>query len=397
MEKTTKRQFIVASIDLFLLTVLVTVGACFLYKKPIGETIKISVIIGLFALFLPFIFGLEFNKNFLDHDNKEHTHRFLFVYSVSLLMAVLFPLIDPAGWFFVGAAVALSLFSNAVCGLYAVSGLIALSTALVSTSDVYTFIVYFLASAISIILFRTIDERVNITFAIFTSSVTLLVLETAGFVLLDNKVLSADEFIYPIVNVVITSIIIFITLKYFNEKVVNRYRNAYQELNDQEYSALIKLKTVSKDEYFRSIHTAYLTERMAKAIGCNDAAAKNLAYYHRIKKVFSYSMHDMVNFVKENHFPPEAARNLLEFSDKNCPLVKKEASIVYISDKLISTIMVIFEKDSKTHIDYINLIDTLLEKPVITDALEESDLSKKDLNTIKEIMKKEVLYYDFLR
>ena len=392
-----KKQLVIVGITLFLSTVLLTTGAMFLYKKSYGEMLSIGVLCVIFALFLTFSFYYELLHKAFDYDNSEHLYRFLIVYEISLVLSLLYPFSERSGWMFTALCVSIALFSNSLVSVFASTGLIGITTLLSGQADVKTFIVHFLSAMIAVALFRSIDEYFKVSFSIFMSMLSLFVLETAGFIFLENKELSFEQFIMPIVNVAINTIVLFWILKYFNDTIANRYRNKYLELNDQEYSALAKLKEVSKEEYLRSIHTAYLAERIAIVCGCNVDMAKNLAYYHRIKKCFEYDHDGMVNFVKENNFPPEAAETVVEFSDKTAPLIKKEACIVYLSDKLISSIMQIFAADNQKKVDYGELIDTLLDKHYIKNALIDSDMSQRDMKNVREIMKRETLYYDFLR
>ncbi len=397
MKSYNKKQAVISSVIIFILTVSLSVGACFLYSKVTGELLRITVFSALYAFILIFVFGYEMGSGHFDYDNTEHPYRFLFIYIASLLLALLFPFIDKAGWLFVSLAVCLSLFSDICIGITAVSGLIALSTMLSGSADIYTFLVYFFASLIGITVFRRLDEDFQVVPSIILTMSCLFVLETAGFVFLLNEKLSAEQFIFPIVNIFINSIILFVALKYFNEKIANRYRNKYLELNDQEYAALIRLKDADREEYMKSIHTAYLTERIAASCGCNVSLAKNLALYHKIKKTFKFDDSTLEIFVKDNCFPPDAAKALIDYCSSDRILHTKEESIVFLSDKLIATLMLIFSKNTNANIDYIEVIDAILQKPSIVEALSESDLSRSDLGKLESIMKKEVLYYDFLR
>ncbi len=397
MNKEYNKTQIVTALTLFFTTTVLPMCLGLLKKMSVGEIIRIGVISGLFAIFAVFTVLYEYNIDAFDNDNKEHLYRFLCVYLIALLLSVLFCFMDRAGWPFVAVCVSLALFSNKLLGMFLSTGLMMITCMLSSSKDVMTLVVYTLASLTGIMIIRIVDEDYNVSVAIFITVLSQFILETAGFIFLENTELSLEQFILPFVNVAITTMLLFGVLKYYKENIANRYRNKYLELNDQEYSQLIRLKDKSRDEYFRSIHTAYLTERIAKACDCNVNLAKNLAYYHRIKKVFGYSQNDIKRFVVDNGFPPEAARLVVEFSDKNAPLIKKESSIVYLSDKLISSLMAIFKKDKKSEVDYNELIDTILDKQYVKDALEDSDLSRRDYKAIREIMKKETLYYDFLR
>ncbi len=396
MKKATGR-FLITSLLSFFVTVFVVLGLSFLYNKSEGEIIRNGVFAMFFSLGLVYISHYSFRYGKLDYDNSEHPFRFLVTYFTGLVCACLFPFLDKKGWFFISIAVALLLFSNSIIAAYTFSGFILITLILCNDGNIYTFFVYFLSSMIAIVLFQNIEDNFQVGPSIIVSDIILFVLEIAGFVMLENKELTAEQFVMPIANIAVNSMIMFFCLKYFNLKVANRYRNKYLELNDQEYKALIELKEKSKDEYFRSIHTAYLVERMANAIGCDVNVSKNCAYYHRIKSAFGYSQEDCERFVSDNQFPPKAANQLLEFLDKGNKLVSKESSIVYISDKLISTLMAAFSQKKDAEINYDELINTMYEKSSFTKALEDSELTYKDFRLIKEIMLKERLYYDFLR
>lgn len=392
-----KKKSIGCCLIIGLSTLILPLAASYFYGKTFGEMIQIGVLTLMCSFAVILIYGYSAATNSLDYDNLEHIFRFLFCYEISLVLSCLFPLMDRGGWAFVCFAIACSLFSNALTASASVITFILTSTLLCDNPDIKIIIVYTIACLISIVLFRDIDENFQVSSSIIVSMLSLFVLEIAGFIFLENETLSAEQFIMPIVNIVLNSIVLFWSLKYFNEKVANKYRNKYLELNDQEYKALQGLKDLSKEEYFRSIHTAYLVERMATACDCNVFVAKNCAYYHRFKKYFQLTDEAFEEFLTENEFPPDARTALIDFSDRSKKLIEKEACFVYVSDKLISTIMKIFEKDPNAPVDYTDLIDTLMDKPFVYDALSESKLSQKDLRTIREIMKREVLYYDFLR
>lgn len=381
----------------FLATMIVVSGMSLVYQFNIGILIRNSIFALLFSFGLVFVFCYSTFSDKFEYDNIEHPYRFLIVYLAGLILSSLFPLIDIKGWFFLCIVVAVALFSNGFMAFYCASGFIMLSVLLSQNANLTTVFVYLISSFVAILLFQDIDQNFTIGLSFAMSALCLFALETAGFIFLENRELSAEQFVMPIVNIAINCIVLFFCLKYFNERIANRYRNKYLEINDQEYKALIQLKEVSKEEYFRSIHTAYLTERMAQAIGCDVDVAKNCAYYHRIKKAFDYSDEDCRKFVEENQFPPKAATALTSFLDKDSKLVEREAGIVYISDKLISTLMTVFAKDSKATLNYEELIDTLFEKDYFKKALSDSMLSVRDFKTIREIFLKETLYYDFLR
>ncbi|MBO4824735.1 MAG: hypothetical protein J5487_05010 [Lachnospiraceae bacterium] len=395
--KSTRNKFLITSFSMFIATIVLIVAVSFVYDKSVGEILRNGVFDVFFSLGQILLCHYSFAFKKLDYDNEMHPYRFLLVYCVGLVLSCLFPLINREGWVFLCVAVALLLFSNTLIALYSMSGFIFLSLFLLKDGDIVTYFVYFTAVMIAAVLFQDIDKSFKVVPAIAISNLVLFILETAGFIINKNEELSAEQFVMPIANIAINCIVMFFVLKYFNTYVVNRYRNKYLEINDQEYKALADLKAHSKDEYFRSIHTAYLAERMAGAIGCDVDNVKNCAYYHRIKYAYSYKQEEVVKFLEDNQFPPEASALLLEYYEHEGAPVSKEAGIVYISDKLIASLMSLFKKDKKIKVDYNELIETLIDKNMFKSNMAECDISVKDYNTIKEILLKETLYYDFLR
>lgn len=396
MEKLKKQSVITGIITPLSGAVLVPVLS-FLYGKSNGEIILNSIFALFYSLGLAYLFAYFYMAHKYDYDNNEHPYRFLVSYSVSLVVGLVLPLIDVSGWIILSIAVTISLFSNSIMGIYCGNGILMIACLLSPTPDTYVFFVYFVSSIIGIVLFQDIDQELDVVHSLFISIICQFVFEIAGFVLLKNEILSAEQFIIPVVNGVVNIIIIFWVIKYFNDKIANRYRNRYLELNDQEYKVLVELKSRSPRDYWCSIHTAYLVDRMSYAIGCDVNKSKSLAYYHRIKKAFSYSVSASDRFIIDNGFPPEAAEALRRYWNKNIKLTTKEEGIVFISDNMISSIQGIFIKDKQAKVDYEVLYDTLLNKDFVKNALSDSDLSVHDFKLIKEVVMKETLYYDFLR
>lgn len=392
-----KKQYYICGAIMALPGVILIPVMTLLYGFTEGELIRNCVFAVFFSLGLAYYYTFCISVKKFEYDNYEHPYRFLAVYGVSFAVSILLPLVDVSGWIYLSIAVSLALFSNTFLGIYTTAGLILYSCMLKSDADIYVFFVYFMAAFLGVVLFQEIDNDFDVVHSLLISVVIQFVLEIAGFVLLKNAELSAEQFIIPLVNAILNAMIIFWVLKYFNEKVANKYRNRYLEINDQEYKALIELKQRSPREYWCSIHTAYLVDRMSRAMDCNVDRAKALAYYHRIKKAYSYSSAATDKFLKDNEFPPEAAEALIRYWSRNNRLITKEEGIVFISANFISTLQSLFGKDKKAKVNYEELYESLMKKDFMTKALSDSDLSVKDFKTIKEIILKEKLYYDFLR
>ncbi len=392
-----KKRFIVTGLTISLSSAILPPILSFLLGMTRAVIIRNSLLSVFFSLFLFLGLWYFYKSGKLDYDNAEHPYRFMIPYLAGLLLSMAFPFIDKKGWPFMCILVALSLFSNSLLGMYATGGLIMISVMQLESADITVFIVYFISCFVACLLFQDIEYNFKVVPSILISCMVLLTLETAGFIVPENKVLSAETFIMPIVNVMVNVLAMFLCLKYFNEHVANRYRNKYLELNDQGYKVLQDLKNVSQPEYFRSIHTAYLTERMAVAIGCDVDVAKNCAYYHRIRKAFGYTVEECRSFVTENRFPPKAAETLIEYINNNPKLDSREAGIVFISDRFVASLQSILAKDPKAKINYENLYDTIINSESVKKSLSESSLTINDCRLLKEVVLREKLYYDFLR
>ena len=70
---------------------------------------------------------------------------------------------------------------------------------------------------------------------------------------------------------------------------------------------------------------------------------------------------------------------------------------VQLSDTLIASIMYLIKKDKNAKIDYDKLIDTLFDKKEKEGNLKEYNVTYREFDEMRKILKKEKLYYDFLR
>lgn len=368
----------------------------FIYKINTGFLLRNTIFASFYILGLVYIYYYSVHFDKLEYDNSAHPLRFFLSFFVCIIFTNLFPLIDVKVWFFVGMAVTMSLFSNSLIGIYSVSGMIIFSSLLAGNTSIVTFFVYFLSAIMAILFFQDIEHNFNFGLSMFGAMLIMFVLETAGFILLANTELNAEQFVMPIVNIAVNSLLLFFVLKFFNQAVSNKYRNRYLIINDQEYKTFAELREKSEEEYFRSVHTAYLAERMAAAMNCDVNLTKTVAYYHRINKVFGFNDEQCVEYFTQNEFPPEAVEKLNEYYTSE-ELLSRETGIVYLCDLFICTIMTAFKADSRVTIDYSALVISIIKKEFHKPVLSNSTITRQDINHITEVFLKETLYYDFLR
>ena len=170
------------------------------------------------------------------------------------------------------------------------------------------------------------------------------------------------------------------------------------EINDPEFPLLVQLKDMSKEEYYHAVHTAYLSDRIARRLELDDAATKACAYYHRIGRLRGENTWENVAAIcNEYHFPSNTKKILKEYVDESEKVVSRETIIVLFADCIVSSILYLFEKDPAAQLDYAQLIETVFQKKLETDELWCNEISLCQIREMKKIFIEEKLYYDFLR
>jgi membrane-associated HD superfamily phosphohydrolase len=258
---------------------------------------------------------------------------------------------------------------------------------------------YVIAGAVALALFRDLKENTSIGYPTAISLMMQALLLIAFSVLFQNRTLSINLLILPILNLMLNLIILLIFLNIFGVYIIRKSNDMYMDINDTEFPLLIRLKEMDKDEYFRAIHTAYLSERIALGLGFNDRAVKNCSYYHRIGILEGKSQwEDVKHFYEDNKFPKEAIELLHEYIDpKSTKIKSKEALTINLSETVIASIMYLLAKNKDMKIDYDQLIDKIFDKKEDEGELKNCDVTFREYDQMRKILKKEKLYYDFLR
>ena len=127
---------------------------------------------------------------------------------------------------------------------------------------------------------------------------------------------------------------------------------------------------------------------------------KSLADYHRIW-ILNHHRQDwdeIQPYFVEFDFPREALDLLHEYltGGENAP-VSKEATVVMFCDLLVSSLMQAFAQDRERQVEMDSFIEDLVNEKLYHGALNQSELSMRELNEMKKLFKREKLYYDFLR
>lgn len=387
---------IVKQVFIYIVMLAAVAAAGVLYKQTLLQQIRniVMTVIGMSGIF--------FRIRQIDIEKQNdllclYIDKFYLWFICGIILSVSFPLLPANGWPYPVLAVILALFSDSLIGILSVALFTFISVTLAG-ADFATFYLYFASSTISVILFQKLDEEYKVYIPILVSELAIILSTTAEIILLDAGNLTIESFIIPIINVFITIIFYLIFLKYYSVSIIHKYRDKYMMITDQEYSLMVELKTKSKEAYYHAIHTAYFSNKIAMATGCNTVLAKAGAYYHRlgdfcdIKDLQIYE-----NLLQTNEFPPDLCRLLLSYNAKNRAIVGKEMTIIYFSDAVVSSIMYLFQNNPTMEVDYGQVIDTIFDKKIASGVLNKCELSMCEMNKMKSIFKEEKLYYDFLR
>lgn len=397
IKDTHKTGKILVYIAIFLITVIGTGVCSLLLGHNMTNIIRNCVAAGIGAGVIICLMAQAYENDLFAYDNKDHSERFLLCYVVAILTTFVCSLLPAGGWTFLPIFVLLALFSNYAIGICSGSVLLIICIML-SGAPVEILFLYFMSGVVAVCMFNGLDENYKVGVPIIVSLLMLIVNITAEIVLFENSKLNMDMFMIPMMNVIISCVLLIAVLKVFSYLVIFKYRERFMEINDPECPLLVQLKEKSKDEYYKAIHTAYLSDKIAKKLGFDDKVTKALGYYHRIGCLKGLNTWDTVYEIgMEYHFPPMVLDGLKEYLEKGSKIIHKETAVIYFAEGVVNSILFMIAKDKNAKLDYDEIIDNVFETKKENASFLQCELSVKELNQMKKIFKEEKLYYDFLR
>lgn len=387
--------YLVNSILVVITVLLVTAGGFFKHAGG-AELLRNAIMAGTGAFLTCFLFLSEKDRLSEKNASPARTRRFAISYGICLAVSLCCAFLPPAGWPFLVVFVMMSLFCGFLPGICGGISFLTFSV-LLSGADVGVFALYALTGLLGACLFSRLDEKYRIALPLFVSLSFLFAAETACVVLFANETLKWELFLIPALNVIISLILLLILLKVYSGMEIFKYRIKYLEINDQEFELLVNIKEKDKNAYYRAVHAAYFSERIAQALSLDADAAKTAAYYANAGILYKEPEKDLEKEFVSYGFPPYARQLLRELTGKNTGIRHKEATVVYMADAVISSILYLFEKKQDTKTDYAAVIETVFQKKWESGSLKNSELTFAEWNRMKKIFKEEKLYYDFLR
>lgn len=338
--------------------------------------------------------------NTLSYDNADHPGRFVPVYLLCLAAAMVMPQMSFLVWPYAAVFVVLSFFSCAQVGFYAGAYLLAMSVMLSGDADPGVFFMYLMSGAVAVAMFSHLDEELRVSAPIGVTLLLQSVFVFAYHFLFLHSKLRLDTIAIPLINLAVTGILLFVSTHIFAMSIIRKDTDRYMDINDPEFSLLSALKQKDREEYFRAIHTAYLAERIAADLSLDVKRIKSCAYYHRIGSLDGdpSSWEGIEHYFDEFEFPEEACALIREYLRIPFDGVRsKEATVVMFCELIVAKLMEIFQKDKDTHVEYDELIDRAFDSRLSSGMLNRSDLSIYEFDRMKALLKREKLYYDFLR
>lgn len=387
--------YLVNSILVVITVLLVTAGG-FLKHAGGAELLRNAILAGTGAFLTCFLFLSEKDRLSEKNASPARTSRFAISYGICLTVSLCCAFLPPAGWPFLVVFVMMSLFGGFLPGICGGISFLTFSV-LLAGADISIFALYVLTGLLGACLFSRLDEKYRIALPLFVSLSFLFAAETACVVLFANETLKWELFLIPALNVIISLILLLILLKVYSGMEIFKYRIKYLEINDQEFELLVNIKEKDKNVYYRAVHAAYFSERIAQALSLDADAAKTAAYYANAGILYKEPEKDLEKEFVSYGFPPYTRQLLQELTVKNTGIRHKEAAVVYMADAVISSILYLFEKKQDTKTDYAAVIETVFQKKWESGSLKNSELTFAEWNRMKKIFKEEKLYYDFLR
>lgn len=366
------------------------IGGCSLILSMEPEIVLRNIVMGILGIAIAgFLHRQEYVSGALDYDNGKHLLRFWVAVWGGLVISLICVFLPIGGWPFLPVFVLLSLFSTMNIGVLMASVLLMISV-LLTEAAAGIFFLYFVSGVFAASLFKNLKSEFTIGIPWFLSMLCLLVCETANIVLTANETLSFEQFLVPIANLIVSSVLLVGILKLFSEKVIYQYRVSYLEWNDTENPLLAEYKQTDKEAYLICVHTAYFCERIAKKLSLDSEALKCAGYYHKMEK-------KLETLIEEHTFPPAAEAILDEYVNYKGRVNHKETAVLLCADTIVSSIMYLFSQNKDKQVDYEQVIDTVFMKFSDKGTFRDCNITMRELHTMQRIFKEEKLYYDFLR
>lgn len=387
------------AVFVFLCSTLSVLSCSLMTNSGTDATLRNTLFAAGFGLVLGYLWFSAVITKRVDYDNALHPYRFFSVFLICLVFSLFLPRMSALAWPAVVLYVWPTFVSDRVTGFFAGTGFLFIACLLSPENTQALFIAYTATGACAVISFSEIDRDFSKLRAVGITVLVQCFASCACVFLFRYQPLTFEQFVLPIVSIALSSFLLVILTYWFSSVYLKWDRDRYMDINDPEFSLMTAIRSKSKEEYFRAVHCAYLTEKAAGALALKKQAAKTLAYYKRIgclddegDSVWEETEHYFSDF----EFPEDAVLLLKEYMIPDSGQ-SKEGTVVLLCDELVVSLTDIFKKNKDAHVNYDDIIDKLFTTALEKGKLKNSDLSIRELEDFRALLKQEKLYYDFLR
>lgn len=365
---------------------------CFFGQTASEHALKFIVM----AVFGTAVIGFRIRREFIREDipylNRTHMDRFWLGMLISLVLAFACVFLPKEGWPFLAVFVMLSLYSTPTIGITA-SAVLLMIPAMLAGATIDVYFLYLLSGMFAVCLLCPLEADDKVLLPLILSMLCLLLCETANIILMANARPKLEMFVVPMVNIIISAVLLTGILKLFSSQVVYWFREKYLELNDTENPILVELRESDRETYMKAIHITYFCERLAARLDLDVNAVKCASYYHVLGE-------EILTIMEEKEFPPRAKELLAEYftyrqNEKKNPLKHKEIAVIYCSNVVIETVYPLAVGEGTP--DYDKIIDSLFQGFMDRGMFDDCDITLRELWALQNIYKEEKLYYDFFR
>ncbi|MBO4374145.1 MAG: hypothetical protein J5829_03465 [Lachnospiraceae bacterium] len=393
-------SFIICELILILDAPVFVLAVMLILQTPATALIKGLVGLSVLSAGLAFALYRSVRSKNLLYDNLVNMNRFMISYTVCALLAALSALIPEFIMPLAALGFICAVFTNAFNGI--LCSLIFCSMPLFITEKSFEYYLFGFSTCLCVILLiligRDIREKAVSSLVIF--SMVYITLYTAVIVLKRTDIVPS-VIINPAVGLFFDVLIISLTIYGVRKNIILANEEKYDRIVDPEHPLLCELKEKDKREYKRSIHTAYICDRLSDRLGFDRALMKGAGFYHRIGVLSNNNMgisDATVHMVKRENFPWPMIKILEQYGNDEAEEIPPEASLLCIADTVINEILIRMEKGEED-IDYEKLIDRVINSLIGSrnGRLQKSGLKIQHLYRIRKYLKEEKLYYDFLR
>lgn len=245
---------------------------------------------------------------------------------------------------------------------------------------------YYLAGLTGILLYEPLERGKKFGGALFAVHMVFLSF-LAIWIFLYDDIMNAVIWLTAVLAVAADCILLGVFVPACCRRLFPCYDDVYDKMTVQNYELLARLKERNEDAYYRAMHTARLSGKVATGLELDALLVRAGSYYRKIRILYE----------EGEPLPAEIPPPLLPFIEgsgeqPDKPQTKEQA-VIMLSSALVSAVLNVKKKAGPEGIRYDKLVEVLLRKKLEDGSLDDCGLSPKDLRLIRKYYMEEGLYY----